>query len=68
MKDGKPVNWVEVAVRLTQYINETEKDWARESKTPARYFEGPLDVIEFLDNVDRLVKRARLALLDDAND
>lgn len=42
MKDGKPVNWVHVAMRLTQFINDTGP----------RQFDGPLDVITYLDEID----------------
>ena len=38
MKDGQPVNWVHVALRLTQYINENGP----------KQFSGPLDVLEYL--------------------
>jgi len=46
---------VKVAIRLTDYINEIESQWAKESKTPARTFKGPLEVIEMLEKADELV-------------
>jgi hypothetical protein len=51
----QPVNWVKVAIRLTDYINDIESQWAKESQTPARTFKGPLEVIEMLDKADELV-------------
>jgi hypothetical protein len=51
----QPVNWVKVAIRLTDYINEIESQWAKETKTPARTFKGPLEVIEMLEKADELV-------------
>jgi len=51
----QPVNWVKVAIRLTDYINEIESQWAKESKTPARTFKGPLEIIEMLEKADELV-------------
>ena len=42
MRDGKPVNWVEVAVRLTQYINDNGP----------RQFDSPLEVLDYLDKLE----------------
>ena len=42
MRDGQPVNWVEVAVRLTQYIN----------ANGPRQFDSPLEVLDYLDTLE----------------
>ena len=42
MRDGKPVYWVKVAVRLTQYINDTGP----------RQFDSPLEVFDYLDELE----------------
>lgn len=42
MRDGKPVNWVEVAVRLTQYIN----------ANGPKQFDSPLEVLDYLDTLE----------------
>ena len=41
MRDGKPVNWVEVAVRLTQYIN----------ANGPRQFDSPLELVKYIDEL-----------------
>jgi len=42
MRNGQPVNWVEVAVRLTQYINDLG----------GRQYDGPLEVLDHLDALE----------------
>ncbi len=39
MRNGQPVNWVQVALRLTQYINDNGP----------KQFDSPLDVLDYLD-------------------
>jgi hypothetical protein len=42
MRNDQPVNWVHVALRLTQYINDTG----------AKHFDGPLAVLDYLDQLE----------------
>lgn len=42
MRNGQPVNWVEVAIELTRYINDTG----------ALEFDGPLDVLDHIDALE----------------
>ena len=42
MKDGQPVNWVHVALRLTQYIN----------ANGPKQFNSPLEVLDYLDELE----------------
>ena len=42
MRNNQPVNWVQVALQLTRYINDTGP----------RQFDGPLDVLDYLDSLE----------------
>lgn len=42
MKDGQPLNWVHVALRLTQYINDNGP----------KQFNSPLEVLDYLDTLE----------------